>query len=64
MWLSDGLNIARVASYLGDSVATVSKHYSHFMPDDTERARGIMDRHFAGLAERSNALTFPSEAGG
>ena len=64
VWLSDGLNIARVASYLGDSVATVSKHYSHFMPDDTERARGIMDRHFAGLAGRSNALTFPSEAGG
>lgn len=62
VWLSDGLNIARVASYLGDSVAVVSKHYSHFMPNDDERARGIMDRHFSALAERSDAPTFPSEA--
>lgn len=61
-WLSDGLNIARVANYLGDSVATVSKHYSHFLPGDEDRARGIMDRHFSGLAERQNALVLPFEA--
>ena len=62
VWLSDGLNIARVASYLGDSVATVSRHYSHFMPNDEERARGIMDRHFEGLAGRQDALRIPSGA--
>lgn len=63
-WLSGGLNIARVAAYLGDTVAVVSKTYAHFLPSDEQRARGIMDEHFSGLAERQNALTFPSEAKG
>jgi integrase len=63
-WLSDGLNIARVADYLGDSVAVVSKTYSHFLPRDEDRARAIMDEHWAVLAGRSNALTIPFEGRG
>ena len=61
-WLSGGLNIAKVAKFLGDTVAVVSKTYSHFLPSDDDRARAIMDEHFSALAERSNALTVPFEA--
>lgn len=63
-WLSNGLNIAKVAHFLGDSVAVVSKTYSHFLPSDDERARAIMDEHFSGLAGRQNALRIPFEARG
>jgi integrase len=66
-WLSNGLNIAKVAAFLGDSVAVVSKTYAHFLPGDDDRARQIMDDHFALLAgrpaERANALIVPSEGG-
>jgi integrase len=62
VWLSGGLNIAKVARFLGDSVAVVSKTYSHFLPADDDRARTIMDEHFSALAERQNALPRPSEA--
>jgi len=61
-WLSNGLNIAKVAAFLGDSVAVVSTTYAHFLPGDDDRARQIMDDHFALLAERANALTVPSES--
>lgn len=61
VWLSGGLNIAKVAKFLGDTVAVVSKTYSHFLPSDDDRARAIMDEHFSALAERSNALTVPFE---
>ncbi len=61
-WLSGGLNIAKVAYYLGDTVAVVSKTYSHYLPADEDRARAIMDAHFSVLAERPNALIVPSEA--
>jgi integrase len=61
-WLSGGLNIARVAAYLGDSVGVVSKTYAHFLPNDEERAREIMDAHFSGLAKRQDALRMPASA--
>jgi integrase len=61
-WLSNGLNIAKVAAYLGDSVAVVSRSYAHFLPDDDDRARVIMDRHFAGLAGGAGAPILTSEA--
>lgn len=64
VWLSGGLNIARVAAYLGDTVAVLSDTYAHFLPSDETRARDIMDEHFSGLAERQNAPTFPYEANG
>jgi integrase len=63
-WLSNGLNIAKVAHFLGDSVAVVSKTYSHYLPSDDDRARAIMDEHFACLAGGPNALTLPSESNG
>ena len=59
VWLSGGLNIAKVARNLGDSVAVVSKTYAHFLPGDDDRARAIMDEHFSALAERRNTLTTP-----
>ena len=58
-WLSGGLNIAKVARNLGDSVAVVSKTYAHFLPADDDRARAIMDEHFSPLAERRNTLKTP-----
>jgi integrase len=60
-WLSGGLNIARVAAYLGDTVQVVSTTYSHFLPSDEARARAIMDEHFGRLAERPDALRVPGE---
>ena len=62
-WLSRGLNIAKVAAFLGDTVAVVSKTYAHFMPDDDERARQVMDGFFSGLAERQSAPIVPSALG-
>jgi integrase len=62
-WLSGGLNIAKVAAYLGDSVAVVSKAYAHFLPADDDRARAIMEAHFSGVAGRGIALDSHSEAG-
>lgn len=58
-WLSGGLNVAKVAAYLGDTVAVVTDTYSHFLPSDENRARDIMDAHFAPLAGRSSTLTPP-----
>ena len=60
-WLSGGLNIARVANYLGDSVAVVSTTYSHFLPSDEARARAIMNEHFSVLAERQTSRVPSSE---
>lgn len=64
VWLSGGLNIGKVARFLGDSVAVVSKTYSNFLPADDDRARSIMDAHFSVLAERPNALRVPSDQTG
>jgi integrase len=38
-WLSSGLNPAAVAKYLGDTLQVVIDNYSHFMPEDDDRAR-------------------------
>ena len=46
-WLSKGLGLARVAAYLGDTKEVVLKTYAHFMPDDEDRAREIMNAFFA-----------------
>lgn len=59
VWLSGGLNIAKVARFLGDSVQVVSTTYSHFLPGDDDRARGIMDEHFSGLPQRRSTLIPP-----
>jgi integrase len=45
-WLSAGLSLAKVAAYLGDTKEEVLKTYAHFMPDDDDRARGIMNAFF------------------
>jgi integrase len=45
-WLSAGLNIARVAAYLGDTVEVVLASYAHFMPDDDDQARQVMNTFF------------------
>jgi integrase len=61
-WLSAGLNPAKVAAYLGDTLEVVIAIYSHFMPEDDGRAREIMSRFFLpeeveddGSAEESAA---------
>jgi integrase len=42
-WLSKGLNPAKVAAYLGDTVAVVVSTYAHWLPDDDNLGRAIMD---------------------
>jgi integrase len=42
-WLSGGLNVAKVAAYLGDTVAVVLKTYAHWVPGDDDLGRAIMD---------------------
>ena len=46
-WLSAGLGLAKVAAYLGDTKEVVLATYAHFMPDDDDRAREIMNAFFA-----------------
>lgn len=45
-WLAAGVDIATVAAFLGDTVATVSATYAHLMPDGADRARKAMDVFF------------------
>jgi integrase len=52
-WLSKGLGLAKVAAYLGDTKEVVLATYEHFMPDDDDRARAIMNAFFAPLREGS-----------
>ena len=59
VWLSKGLSLAKVASYLGDTQAVILSTYSHFMPSDDDRARAIMEEFFTAPAEGSDALTIP-----
>jgi len=33
-WLRDGIDVARVASWLGDTIEVVTRTYLHLMPDD------------------------------
>jgi integrase len=65
-WLSKGLNVAKVADYLGDTVAMVWKTYSHYMPADHELGRAIMDGFLdpsgEGSGEGSGASGRPHNA--
>jgi integrase len=57
-WLSGGLNVAKVAAYLGDTVAVVLKTYAHWVPGDDDLGRAIMDgflnpgKHGSAASER------------
>lgn len=46
-WLSKGLNPAKVAAFLGDTLAVVIETYSHWLPDDDNLGRAIMDGYVA-----------------
>ena len=50
-WLSKGLSLAKVAAYLGDTKEVVLATYAHFMPDDDDRAREIMNAFFLPVSE-------------
>jgi integrase len=52
-WLSAGLNPAKAAAFLGDTLEVTLATYSHFMPDDDGRARTIMDAFFDSGAASS-----------
>jgi integrase len=53
-WLSAGLSLAKVAAYLGDTKEVVLATYAHFLPDDDDRARGIMSAFFAPAPEAAD----------
>ena len=65
-WLSAGLSLAKVAAYLGDTKEVVLATYAHFMPDDDDRAREIMNAFFAptreGADQDPSALIVPVTA--
>lgn len=61
-WLSKGLNVAKVADYLGDTVAVVLKTYAHWMPEDDNLGRAIMDGFLDPSGEASAASERPSSA--
>jgi len=46
------VRLAKVAAYLDDTKEVVLATYAHFMPDDDDRAREIMNAFFAST-ERS-----------
>jgi integrase len=64
-WLSKGLGLAKVAAYLGDTKEVVLATYAHFMPDDDDRAREIMNAFFApiweGADHNTSALIVPGD---
>ena len=60
--LSDGLNPAKVAALIGDTLEVTLATYSHFLPDDDDRARDILGRFFRfaeGTSEESCAPDVP-----
>jgi integrase len=59
VWLSEGLSLAMVAAFLGDSKVTILATYAHFMPGDDTRARKVMDRFLAGAAEAPAETSAP-----
>ena len=59
-WLSKGLSLAKVAAYLGDTKEVVLATYAHFMPDDDDRAREIMNAFFAPTREGADHAHVPS----
>jgi integrase len=62
-WLSNGLSLAKVAVYLGDTQEVVLSTYSHALPDDDDRAREIMNSFFVPSRSES-AQNVPSAAAG
>jgi integrase len=61
MHLRAGVDIVRVAAWMGDTVAMVSSTYAHLMPgDDDADGRAAVDLFFAG--RRTSAPDVPSEA--
>ncbi len=58
-WLSAGVSPAKVAAFLGDTVAVVLATYAHFMPGDDDRARAAMDQFFASAETVPSALDVP-----
>ena len=61
-WLSGGLGLAKAASYLGDTQEVLVRVYSHFLPDDEDRARAIMDWFLEPLSAAPSALDVPRAA--
>jgi hypothetical protein len=53
-WLSAGLNLAKVASYLGDTKQVVLATYAYFMAGHDDRAQEIMSAFFAPTLEGGN----------
>lgn len=61
MHLRAGVDIVRVAAWMGDTVAMVSSTYAHLMPgDDDADGRAAVDLFFAG--RRASAPDVPEEA--
>ena len=62
--LSKGLSLAKVAAYLGDTKEAVLATYAHFMLDDDDRAREIMNGFFVSARQDTDhapcALVVPS----
>lgn len=58
-WLSNGLNPAKVAAYLGDTVAVVIEYYSHWLPEDDNLGRAIADDYVTPGAARSKTSKRP-----
>lgn len=61
-WLSKGLNVAKVAAYLGDTVAVVWTTYAHWMPEDDDLGRAIMDGFLNPSGGTSRASDRPQNA--
>jgi integrase len=62
-WLGGGLSLAKVAAYLGDTQEVILSTYSHFLPQEEDRAREIMDAFFAPRPNRQNAPVTPATLG-
>jgi integrase len=58
-WLSGRLSLAMTAEFVGDSQQTILKTYSHFLPNDVELGRDIMNGFFGDRHGGQGALEVP-----
>ncbi len=56
------LGLPKVAAYLGDTKEVVLATYAHFMPDDDDRARVIMNAFFEQAPGGSSAADVQSQS--
>ena len=61
-WLRAGVDVVRVAAWMGDTVEMVTSTYAHLLPgDDDSDGRAAVEAFFAGPGDDASAREVPPE---